>query len=176
MRVKMPIFIYMTKILLCLLFSLPVFGQNAPVIRLAKQIKATPSSVVKVYGYYDYHYKNTEGCDQSKNASIIQNNKISPCFTYISTFEKDDAKKIINFLNARSTYGATVDTTCFETHHALLILEKNVVIGYVNISLTCDRIISNPAIPAATTAMIREKKYALNSLLKLVEEEGLVVP
>lgn len=166
----------MNKIIWCLYLSLPAFGQDAPVVKLSKQIKASSASVVKLYGYFDYHYKNVKGCDQSKNASIVQDNKISPCFNYLKTFEKEDAKKIIHFLNAPSTYGAPVDAACFETHYALLVLDKDVVTGYVNISLSCNRIISSPVIPAAATAMPQEKKLALNRLLKLVTEEPLTAP
>lgn len=166
----------MSKILLCLLFSLPAFGQDTPVIRLSKQLKASPASVVQVYGYFDYHYKSIKDCDQSKKASIVHHNKISPCFNYLRSFEKDDAKKIIRLLNNRRTYGHPVDTTCFETHYALLILENNVVTGYVNISLSCNRIISGPGIPAAATAFSPKGKDALQRALKLITEEPLSAP
>lgn len=164
-------FHYMNKIILCLLFYLPALGQ----VKLSKQIKASPTSVVKVYGYFDYYYKNVAGCDSSKTASIIQNNKISPCFQYLRSFEKDDAKKIINLLNDRSTYKGPVDRPCSETHYALLIFNNNVVTGYVNISLDCNKIISNPAIPAASGTLTPKGKDELLLMLKLITGE-LVAP
>jgi hypothetical protein len=165
----------MNKLILSLLFYIPVFGQDAPVIKLSKKIKASPTSVVKVYGYFDYHYKNVKGCDSSKTASIIQNNKISPCFQYLRSFEKNDAKKIINLLNDRSTYEGAIDKPCLETHYALLILNNNVVTGYVNMSLACNKIISDPAIPAASGTLTPKGKDELLHMLKLVTGE-LVAP
>lgn len=172
----MLIFIYMNKLLLCVFFSLPAFGQDAPTISLSKQIKVSPASVVKVYGYFDYYYKNAKGCDQSKKASIIQNNEISPCFQYLKSFEKDDAKKIINLLRDRNTYEGPIERPCSETHYALLILNNNVVTGYVNISLDCNKLFSNPAIPAASGTLTPKGKHELLVMLKLITEEPLVAP
>lgn len=164
----------MNKIILSLLFSLPAFGQDTTTVRLSKQIKASPATVVKVYGYFDYHYQNVKGCDQSKTASIVQNNKVSPCFQYLRSFEKDNAKKIINLLRNRNTYENAVEKPCLETHYALLILENNIVTGYVNINLACNRIISNPAIPAASRSLSAKGKDELLHALELVID--VVVP
>jgi hypothetical protein len=157
----------MNKIILSLLFSLPAFGQDMPTIRLSKQIKASNTTVIKVYG--------AELCNNQQGLSIVHNNKITPCFRLLSTFEKNDAKKIINLLHDSGSY-TDGDTTCFKTDHALLILENGVVTGYVNISFFCNKIISSPAIPAASKLLSPKGKDALLRTLKLVSEEPLVAP
>ena len=115
--------------------------QEAVEISLAKQITASASNTIKLY-----KFNPANRCGQSKRLSIIYENKISTCFDYVKTIGVGDVKKIVSLLRAPATYGSE-DVACFDTDYALLIFdEKNVVIGYVNISFSCNKLNSNPII------------------------------
>jgi hypothetical protein len=115
--------------------------QETVKINLAKQITASASNTIKLY-----KFNPNNPCEQSKAVSIIYENKVASCFDYVKTIAVGDVKKTVSLLRTPTTYGSE-DVACFDTDYALLIFDKkNVVIGYVNISLSCNKLISNPII------------------------------
>jgi hypothetical protein len=92
-----------------------------------------------------YKFDSTNNCDQSKAVSIVKNNRISICFDYVKKIEDSNVKKILNLLHSKSTYGKE-DAPCFDTDYALIAIKEENIIGYINISLSCNKLISNPII------------------------------
>lgn len=120
----------------------PLLAQNMPKIRLDKQLVAKEKCTIKLY-----RFDPKNNCSQSKAVSIIYEGKIADCFDYVKTIEYADALNIVKLLRTPSTYG-NEDVACFDTDYALLLFDKsNVVYGYVNISLFCNKLMSNPSIP-----------------------------
>lgn len=172
----MVIFIYMNRMIFCLLFGLPAPGQDSLVVKPAKNITVSEASIIKLYAF-----NTNNGCDRSTNVSAVYENKISPCFYYVKTFEKKKVKQIINMLRSRRTYGGK-EAACFDTDYALVIFDKaNVVTGYVNISLYCNWLIPNPVIPESKMGLgkggfSKKGKERLLEVLELVSKEDLVAP
>ncbi len=163
----------MNKIIALLFFSLAavssVSGQGTIKISLRKQITGSASNTIKLYKFNPQN-----NCNQSKAVSIIYEDKISPCFDYVKTIKTGEVKKITGLLRKSTTYGGE-DVACFDTEYALLIFDKsNVVIGYVNISLSCNKLISNPIIPEREhyanqgLRKVGFSKKGRNTLLKLL--------
>ncbi len=127
----------------------PASGQEAIKLGLKKQITVSASNTIKLYKYNPQNE-----CNQSKVVSVIYEDKLSTCFDYVKTFRMGKVKKIMKFLRALTTYGGE-DVACFDTEYALLIFDKsNMAIGYINISLSCNKLISNP--------VITEREYYAN--------------
>lgn len=93
-----------------------------------------------------YKYDARNDCEQSKAVSIIYNEQLSVCFNYIRIIK---GKKMVDFLATIKnieTYGAE-DVACFNTDYSIILYnKKNEVIGYINISFDCNKLISNPEI------------------------------
>ncbi|MFL9485698.1 hypothetical protein ACI6Q2_23145 [Chitinophagaceae bacterium LWZ2-11] len=154
----------------CSLIICSAFGQNAIKIDLAKQITASASHSIKLY---KFNSKNK--CNQSKSVSIIDGDKVSTCFDYVKTISTSNTKKIASLLRESTTYG-NEDVACFDTEYGLLIFDKsNVVIGYINISWSCNKLISNPIISEREQYAKQElrkvgfSKKGRSSLIKLLE-------
>ena len=134
---------------LILLFNLLLFqacfSQNAKTEKQESSIKISDNfNSASSLLLYKFNPKNS--CDQSKAVSIIKDNKISQCFDFVKTFNGTKVKEILNLLNNEDTYG-NEDVACFDTDHALILYNvKNEVVGYINISESCNKLISNPEI------------------------------
>ena len=158
----------MKKIIISILSCLLAAGSSTAQIKLA----ARGANTIKLY---TYDYPNT--CDPSKIVSVVRENKISPCFRYIKTFEKNEAKTITKMLRSSATYSRDT-TACFDTQYALLILNKaGVIIGYVDISLSCNKLHAVPAgWSQGRSGLSKEGKDSLLYKLELVYREGLIAP
>jgi hypothetical protein len=169
----------MNKIVIIMFFSfltnLSVCGQDTIKIGLLKEIKATVNSTIRLY-----KFNKDKQCDQSKAVTIIYENKVSKCFDYIKTIKTDDTKKIVSLLKTPTTYGGE-DVACFDTDYALLIFNKqNVIIGYIDISLFCNKLISAPVIAEQEhyskgglrkVGFSKKGKAALLKLLKITDNK-----
>ncbi|MOA06986.1 hypothetical protein D3C78_1266580 [compost metagenome] len=98
-------------------------------------------------------------CSQSKAVSIIKENKISECFDYVRTIQGGEVKNIINVLYDSDTYGGE-EVACFDTDYSLIAVENDVIIGFINISFSCNKLISKPLI-------IERDKHINESLRKV---------
>ncbi|SIN86804.1 hypothetical protein [Chitinophaga niabensis] len=163
----------MNKLVLALFFSLPASGQETIVFKPAENLTVSNVSAIKLYAY-DIN----KGCDRATPVSLIDNDKVTPCSRYVKTFEKEKVKQIIKLLRSEATYGGE-PAACFETNYSLMMLDKaNVVIGYVDISLFCNRLIANPLIPETgkKNGFSKKGKELLLHTLELVSEEDIVAP
>jgi len=84
-------------------------------------------------------------CNQSKAVSIIKKNEISGCFDYVRTIKADKVDTIIKLLHDKTTYGGG-NVACFDTDYAIIAIKNSNIIAYVNISLSCNKLIANPKI------------------------------
>lgn len=169
----MLIFIYMNKIILCLLLSIPALGQDTIVFKRAESLTVSNVNTIRLYAY-DIN----KGCDRATSVSVIDVNKVSPCFRYIKTFDKKKVKEIIKLLRSKATYGGT-RVRVFETNYSLIMLnKKNVAIGYVDISLIHSSLIANPLIPVNTkkSGFSKKGKERLLLTLELISKEAIVAP
>lgn len=111
------------------------------ILNISKGIFPTEIDYIKVY-----KYDSKNDCEQSKAVSIVYNNHLSSCFNYLKTFKNKDVKDFIIIIKDPKTYGAE-DIACFDTDYALLLYnKKNEVVAYINISESCNKLISNPEI------------------------------
>jgi hypothetical protein len=107
------------------------------------------SNNIKSINLYKYNQLNI--CDQSKAVSIIYNQKLSHCFDYVKTIEGKEVVDFIKIIKNPTTYGAE-DVACFDTDYSVTLLNKeNQIAGYLNISFSCNKLISNP--------VIKERKF-----------------
>jgi len=97
-----------------------------------------------------YKFNPNNFCDQSKAVSIIKNNRISQCFDFVKTFNGTKVKEILNLLNNEDTYG-NEDVACFHTDYSLIVMNGKTIVGYVNFSFSCNKLISNPIIEKMTS-------------------------
>jgi len=118
-----------------------VSGQNTVKIELGKDVSSKTCQLIKLFKYNPKNF-----CDQSKGVSIVFDNKISPCFDHIKTFDTRQSKKIVGLLRSVRTYGS-YDAPCFDTDYALMIYNKsNKIVGHIEISFSCNKLISEPNI------------------------------
>jgi hypothetical protein len=111
-------------------------------LKLSEVLVAKKGSIVKLY---KFNHQNP--CNQSKAVSVVFEDKISTCFDYIKVLSTPDVKKVVQLLKSSKTYGGE-DVSCFDTDYALIFFDKsNFVYAYVNISFSCNKLISKPAIP-----------------------------
>jgi hypothetical protein len=93
-----------------------------------------------------YKYDEKNDCEQSKAVSVIYDNRISVCFDYVKRIEGKKVKDFINLVRNPKTYGAE-DVACFDTDYSLILYNrKDEITGYINISNSCNKLISNPKI------------------------------
>jgi hypothetical protein len=124
-------------------------------IKLCTSILSDSISYLKLYKFNENNL-----CDQSKAVSIIHNNKISVCFDYIKTLKGKRVNEFIETIKDHSTYGAE-DVACFDTDYsAVFYNNKDMIIGFTNISFSCHKLNSTPKI----TEM---KYYSENGLSKI---------
>jgi hypothetical protein len=151
----------MKKIIIVLFYWISLISCNAQElktnnhvidIRIEENIKSATSLIL-----YKFNPKNP--CSQSKAVSIIKEDKISECFDYVTTFNGNEVKDILYILYDTNTYGAE-DVACFDTEYSLLAINDNKVIGFINISFRCNKLISTPA--------IKERDSHLNGNLRNV--------
>ncbi|WP_426792352.1 hypothetical protein [Sphingobacterium sp. WOUb80] len=116
---------------------------NYPVINIAKKIDI--NQIIKIELY---RFNSKRSCNQSKAISIIYNNRIAPCFNYIRTIKDKD--KFLKIITDHHTYGAE-DVACFDTDYSVLLYgSKGDIMGYINISMSCNKLTSNPEIKERT--------------------------
>lgn len=93
-----------------------------------------------------YKYDEKNDCEQSKAVSIIYNKQLSVCFDYIKIIKGKDMVDFLTTVKNPKTYGAE-DVACFNTDYSVILYnKKNEVIGYINVSIDCNKLISNPEI------------------------------
>ncbi|MGE8421897.1 MULTISPECIES: hypothetical protein [Sphingobacterium] len=116
---------------------------NYPVINIAKKLDI--NQVIKIELY---RFNPKKKSNQSKAISIVYNNRIAPCFDYIRTIKDKD--KFIKIITDHHTYGSE-DIACFDTGYSVLLYgNKDDIVGYINISMSCNKLISNPEIKERT--------------------------
>lgn len=139
--------------------------QNLP-IAIGDDFKSATSLLL-------YKFNEKKMCDQSKAVSIIMDNKISQCFDLIKNINGLKTKEILNILHDKNTYGSE-DAACFDTDYSLVVMNGKTIIGYINISLRCNKLFSNPIIKEETShsknglTKIGFSNYGRNKLLKLL--------
>ena len=145
-----------TSIVLLFLILTTLVGITQSVrIELNNELSTKSITTIKLYRF---NSKNT--CNQSKAVSIIFDNKISTCFDLVKTIKKENVKKIINCLRTKKTYG-NGDVACFDTDYGLIMYNvKRIIVGYVNISLFCNKINAAP--------LIQEREYFVSNTLRKV--------
>lgn len=115
----------------------------------------------KKVGYMELYKINlTKGCDQSKAVSIVYQNKIAKCFDYMKTIKGREKDNFIRIIRDYHTYGGD-DVACFDTDYGLLLYGyQNEIVGYINISKSCNKLVSNPE--------IKERTYYAHDGLRLI--------
>jgi hypothetical protein len=143
------------KSLRCILpaLALALFSLNAASCNGQQKMPNTHNLNVSIGKHYDssvsmslYEFRRQNHCDQSKAVSIIKDGKISPCFSFVRFISKQDTREVIRLLNDSKTYGN--GEPCFDTDYALLIIDNNTVVGYINISFRCHTLMAVPSIAA----------------------------
>ncbi|MGR3854037.1 hypothetical protein [Chryseobacterium indologenes] len=116
-------------------------SSNSIFINIGKEISIIDTDYMKLYKYDE-----TNECEQSKAVSVIYDNRISVCFDYVRRIEGEKVKDFINLVRNPKTYGAE-DVACFDTDYSLILYNsKDEITGYINISNSCNKLISNPKI------------------------------
>jgi hypothetical protein len=93
-----------------------------------------------------FKFDRSNDCDQSKAVSILYENKVSKCFTYLEDFKVDKVDTITASLMDTATYG-NVDMACFDTDYGMVFYDsRETIVGYINISFSCNKLIANPKI------------------------------
>lgn len=144
-----------------------------------KTAKNDPS-VIKIEDNFDsanslllYKYNPKNVCNQSKAVSVIKENKVSQCFDFVKNIDSSKTREILKILNDNSTYG-NEDISCFDTDYSLVVMKGKTIIGYINFSFNCNKLISNPEIEARTAKSkdgLRKVGFSdsgKNKLLKLL--------
>lgn len=148
-----------TQILILLMFSVVLYqcqkkelytekhsskdkkNNDSIVLNISKDILPIDIHYMKLYKYDEEN-----DCNQSKAVSIIYNNQLSSCFNYVKTIKGKNVKDFLTLIKDPKTYGAE-DVACFDTDNSLTLYNiKNEVVGYINISKSCNKLISNPEI------------------------------
>ena len=122
-----------------------------------------------------YSFVENRPCKQDKAISIIYKGKLdTSCFTYLKTIDQKQSQVLCNELLSPKTYGS-FGHSCFDTDYALLLYNhKDVVIGYVNLSLGCLWSSGEPKIPAEANSYIDGEpapaltKYGESTIRKLL--------
>jgi hypothetical protein len=87
-------------------------------------------------------------CYDTKNVSIIENSKISPCFTQVETLNKNRSNQLVAILTAKASY-KKYSYYAFTTDYAIILFNKRKkIIGYINFSFVCSNLYSYPIISA----------------------------
>jgi hypothetical protein len=153
----------MKKKVKCLnkLFSLFLFFFNSSLmqaqnlIRIENRINLNNIASAKLFVL-----NHTTVSSNQKYASVIFNGQISKNFDYLKTIDMIKSRKIMKHLTSKSTYGGE-DYACFETDYGIVLYDvKKVIIGYVNISFFCDKIISDPDIPECNNYSSKNQSLA----------------
>lgn len=111
------------------------------VLNISKDISITDISYMSLYKYNEQN-----DCEQSKAVSIIYNGQLSSCFDYMKTIKGKGMVDFLTLVKEPKTYGKE-DVACFDTDYSLIFCNKNnEVVGYINISDSCNKLISNPEI------------------------------
>ena len=128
-----------------------------------------------------YKYNPTNNCNQSKAISIVKDNKITPCFDYIRDFNDSEKVLFISLIQNPDTYG-NEDVACFHIEYSVLAMDSATIVGFINISISCNKLISNPEIPARTAhsedglRKVGFTRIGRSKLLKLLGEEEIEMP
>lgn len=128
-----------------------------------------------------YKYNPTNDCNQSKAISIVKDNKITPCFDYIRDFNDSEKELFISLIQNPDTYG-NEDVACFDTEYSVLAIDSATIVGFVNISISCNKLISIPEIPARTAhaedglRKVGFTRIGRSKLLKMLGEEEVEMP
>ena len=117
-----------------------------------------------------YKFNPLKNCNQTREVSIIKENRISKCFDYIRIIKGNDVKNILEFLYDSNNYGGE-EVPCFDTSYSLLAYSSNnKIIGYINISLGCNKLLSNPTIKEqGKPSNIGFSKSGMQQLKKLLK-------
>lgn len=163
----------MKKILiLCslLTFNSKINAQQQKV-KLAKNFTQMKAASMQLFKFDTANF-----CDQSKAVSVVYNNKVSKCFTYLKNFKIDKVKRFIKSLRDKTTYG-NEDVACFDTEYGIVFYNSyGNIIGYINISFSCNKLISNPIIPERehfVTKKSRKVGFSLVGRGKIIKLLGL---
>lgn len=111
------------------------------VLNIGKDIFSANVHYMKIYKYNEQN-----NCNQSKAVSVIYDNQLSSCFDYVKTINGKDIEDFLGTIKNPNTYGGE-DVACFDTDYSLILYNiKDEVAGYINISESCNKLISNPEI------------------------------
>jgi hypothetical protein len=151
-----------------LLLNIAGTAQNVK-IELSKNLSSKNVALIKLY---KFNSKNS--CNQSKAVSVIFDNQISECFDYVKTIKGGSIKKIMTCLHNKKTYGGE-DVACFDVDYGIIAYNaKGVIIGFVNISLFCNKLNATPAIPerdffnSSELHKVGFSKQGRNQIIKLL--------
>ena len=119
-----------------------------------------------------YRFNKSNFCDQSKGLSIIYNNKLSPCFDYLKSLDKNRSKSIIKLLLSKKSYGEPFMVT-FDTDYAITVYDNvDKLIGWINFSQQFQSSRSTPRIEVQeiqTNGPIKKDGLVKKSRKKLIK-------
>lgn len=142
-------------------------------IKLAKYFSQMKAASMRLFKFDTANF-----CDQSKAVSVVYDNKVSQCFTYLKSFKIDKVKRLIKSLSDKTTYG-NGDVACFDTEYGIVFYNSyGSIVGYVNISLSCNKLMSNPIIPEREyfiTDKSRKVGFSLIGREKIIKLFGLQI-
>lgn len=159
-------------LILCslLAFNSKINAQQ-PIIKLAKDYSQMKAASMRLF-----KFDTANICDQSKAVSVVYNNKVSKCFTHLKSFKVDKVKRFIKSLRDKATYGND-DVACFDTDYGVVFYNSyGSIVGYVNISFSCNKLISNPIIPEREyfiTEKSRKVGFSIVGRKKIIKLLGL---
>lgn len=159
---------------ICFVFVISCKGQEKKAVNTKTDIQIE-NDFKSATSFALYKFNPNNPCNQSKAVSIIKENKISECFDFIKTIKGNDVKNIIALLHNTKSYGSE-DLACFDTEYSLVAFTKNKIIGYINISFNCNKLISNPTIAERDSFVkndIRNIGFSINGKKKLYKLLGL---
>ncbi|WP_343686117.1 hypothetical protein [Chryseobacterium gleum] len=130
-------------------------NNDSLVLNVGKDLFSIPVHYMKLYKFNEQNY-----CNQNKAVSVIYDNQLSSCFDYVKTINGKDIDDFLGTIKNPKTYGGE-DVACFDTDYSLILYNiKDEVVGYINISESCNKLISNPE--------IKEREfYSKNGLRKV---------
>lgn len=140
-------------------------------VKLEKDFSQMKAASIQLFKFDTANF-----CDQSKAVSIIYDNKVSKCFTYLKSYRIGKVKKMIKLLRDKTTYGND-EVACFDTEYGIVFYNSNgSIIGYINISFSCNELISNPIIPEREhfiTEKSRKVGFSLDGRGRIIRLLGL---
>ena len=159
---------------ICFFFVISCKGQEKEALSTKSDIQIK-DDFKSANSFTLYKYNPNNPCNQSKAVSILKENYISECFDFIKTISGDEVSSIIDLIHNTKSYGSQ-DLACFDTEYSLVALSNNKIIGYINISFSCNKLISNPPIAERDSFVkndIRNIGFSINGKNKLYKLLGL---